>query len=525
VDFRQWLLRVTEGVLACAIPGLVLGTTLAFGGAVWWARVWIAALAFLIVAAGLVRILLEGTMRVLKSPLTFLGILALGLGILQLAPLPARLAVRLSPQAQAAYTRGVLPTLARADDPAAELPEPAPVRSPATLDRSATLRWLAGALTCLAVFWGVSQFADRLGRLYLVWGAIVAAFFLNSAFAIVQVSCQVGGLFGLFQPGSSPFWAPSVDDLLTTPGAVALRTLPPSAAAATEAAHPAWAALYPDRPFLFGSLMGGPGAYLALGALGMPLALAVILQILAPRGSRAAVAVQLRESGQGSLVALLCALLLASALLLGVMAGPLASLPFAVGLVLVGVPAAWPTGLRWTALALTTAVLVCLALGVVLGDVWGRVPDTHPPVAPVDLATARVVWGDALRIIADFPIVGTGLGSFAAVDPFYKSRDAAMTSALSSVLQWWVESGLVGLMLLATAGLWCLFRLPGAVRRVGTADRSLVFGLIGAAASFSLFSAVHWTVELSSVAIAASAWGGTWNRWLAGGTDLFVDRG
>jgi len=25
--------------------------------------------------------------------------------------------------------------------------------------------------------------------------------------------------------------------------------------------------------------------------------------------------------------------------------------------------------------------------------------------------------------------------------------------------------------------------------------------------------------------MAASAWGGTWNRWLAGGTDLFVERG
>ena len=67
----------------------------------------------------------------------------------------------------------------------------------------------------------------------------------------------------------------------------------------------------------------------------------------------------------------------------------------------------------------------------------------------------------------------------------------------------------MGLALLLIAGAWSLFRLPGAVRRVGTADRSLVFGLIGAAASFSLFSAVHWTVELSAVAIAASAWGGT----------------
>ena len=54
---------------------------------------------------------------------------------------------------------------------------------------------------------------------------------------------------------------------------------------------------------------------------------------------------------------------------------------------------------------------------------------------------------------------------------------------------------------------------------------ALAHGLIGAAVGFSLWSIVHWTVELPAVAISASALGGTWNRWLAGGTDLFVERG
>ena len=31
------------------------------------------------------------------------------------------------------------------------------------------------------------------------------------------------------------------------------------------------------------------------------------------------------------------------------------------------------------------------------------------------------------------------------------------------------ESGVVGLTLFTIGGVWCLFRLPGAVRRVGTA--------------------------------------------------------
>lgn len=522
MNVRQVLLRGTERVMTAAIAGVVLGTTLAFGGAVWWARSVIAVLVVLLVLACLLRMLLDGTMRVLKSPLTLLGGLALALGVGQLAPLPAALASRISPQAQAAYSRGVLPRLALADDPTFELPEAANVRSPSTLDRSATLRWTAGAAACLALFWGVSQFADRLGRLYLVWGCIVAGFFVNTAFALVQVGCRVGGLYGFIQPGKGPFWSPTVDDLLSTPNAPVLRTM-----ATIDGARPhlPWAELVPQRPFLFGSLMGGPTAYLALGSLAIPLAMSVMLQLMAPRGSRDGIRARLGDSGQGSLVCLLAGMLLASVLLVGLIAGPWLSVPFAVGLALVGFPGAWSTGLRWSSVCLTTLALMGLGGGVVLGDLWARVPGAEPPFAPVSLASSSRVWSDALAIVADFPVMGTGMGSFAAVEPFYKSQDAATTTALSSLLQWWVESGIVGLLLLLIGGSWCLCRLPGALRRVGTADRSLVFGLIGAAASFSLYSAVHWTVELSAVAVAASAWGGTWNRWLAGGTDLFVERG
>jgi hypothetical protein len=71
---------------------------------------------------------------------------------------------------------------------------------------------------------------------------------------------------------------------------------------------------------------------------------------------------------------------------------------------------------------------------------------------------------------------------------------------------------------------WVLFKLPAALRRVGGADRAMVFGLIGAFASFGLFSMIHWSIQLTAVALAASAVAGTANRWLAGGTDLFLER-
>ncbi len=83
---------------------------------------------------------------------------------------------------------------------------------------------------------------------------------------------------------------------------------------------------------------------------------------------------------------------------------------------------------------------------------------------------------------------------------------------------------MVGMGLVGLGILWCLVRLPGAIRRVGTADRPLAYMLVGVVVCFTLFSAIHWTIEVMAVALAGCAVLGTCNRWLAGGTDLFVER-
>lgn len=520
MSLRLRLLLTVDRVLAVVLASLIAGTTLGFGGTAWWGRPFVAVLTAATVLLGVARVLLEGKLRILKSPLAFFGLLAVVLAAAQLAPLPGRIARLLSPHAREVYAQGVMPGRALADDPDAELPAPVDSRSPVTLDRSATLRWLAGAVACLALFWGVSQFADRLGRLYLIWGSIVAAFAVNTVFAVVQVVCRANGLFGFIQPGSGPHWAPSAEDMLNNPGVNALRGV----AGHANATLPAWTALAPDRPFQLGSLLGGPAAYLALGSIGLPLTLALALQIMAPRGSRESLSARLGESGQGSLVLLLGGLLIAGGLLVGLIAGPLLSVPFAVALLLVGIPPAWSTGLRWWGVGLTVLVLSAVGLGIGCGEWSARNPELLAPVRLAGLSAPFRVWTDTWRIIRDFPVLGTGLGSFASVYPHYKSHDAAHTTALSTVAQWVAETGLIGLALLVAAGLWSLSRLPEAVRRVGSADRALVFGLIGAAAGFTLYATVHWTVELAAIAIAVSALGGTWNRWLAGGTDLFVER-
>ena len=519
------ILLATDRVLGTALVLLVLGSAVCFGGAVWWFRPAAAFTAFLLAGTMLVRLLVQGRSAFLKSPLTLLGLLALAVGTLQLVPLPPRLAQCISPVSQQIYSYGVWPDRVRADDPTAVLGEPAKVRSPASLDRSATLRWVVGAAGCLGIFWVVSHFTDRLRRLYLVWGSVVAAFLLNGALGLVQISGQSEGLFGYFVPGRAVSWAPSLDNLLESPTTTSLRRVGDSKTTTNTNTPLERIALVPDRPFLFGTMLGGSGAFLALGALALPLSLAIVLHVISPRGSRESFSSRLSHTGQGSLVVLLIVMLVFCAFLVGMMAGPWYSLPFGVGLLAVGLPSLTARGSRGSATILTTLLLASLGLGATLVVTWPRIVGGPPPIAPLSWESSKLVWAESLPLLREFPFVGTGFGSFPTIHPYFKMHEASSTMAMSSLLQCAVESGVIGLGILGLATLWSIFRLPFCLKRVGSADRTLAYGLLGAALGFSLWFVVYWTIELPAVAISVSALGGTWNRWLAGGTDLFVERG
>ncbi len=506
--------------LAIGLAVLLVGTPLAFGGAVWWMPSAVAVLMTLLLLVWLLRAGTSGRWRVLKSPLGALGALAIGLAVFQSVPVPYRVSARVSPKTYAIQSLGVHPDLVHADDPEAVLIDSKSARVPMTIDRPATLRWIAAAVACLALFSIVSHFVDRLDRLYLVWGSVVAAFLLNASIALVQIVGQADGLYGFIEPGSGPNWAPNMADALKAPGETVLRTV-----AVAKSTGLSWSLAKPVLVPSIGTMMGGPGAFLALASLGLPLAVAMTLQFMAPRGSREGLWTRLSQTGQGSLLVLLYLSTLLGAGLVGLFAGPVLGLPFGVAILLVGLPSLFGSGLRLKGLCFIALCTGALASGVVLGDRWGEWLPSANPTPRVDFARSRGVWSDALPILKDFPLIGTGLGSFSSIQPYYKTRDAASTTAMSSLLQWCAESGLVGMGLLALGGLWVLFRLPGAIRRVGSADRALAFGLIGAVICFGIVSTLHWTVELFAVALAASAVAGTCNRWLAGGTDLFVERG
>lgn len=515
---RRRLIDWTDRALAVLLGLTVLGSALAFGGLVWWWRPMAALLGTGLVTLGLVRAAIEGRLAMWKSPLPWLGAAVLGIGLAQIVPWPALLGERLSSEGRALHTRGVLPSRVAADDPTAELPEAMGIRAPLTVDRPATLRWLFDAGLVLVVFVAAGRFVHRLRHLAIVWGLVVAGFGLNAAIGFVQLTGGAVGLFGFVEPGRAGPLGPSTLQMMSAPGAVLLEPLVPE-----EAEPGPWTIERRVAEAGLGTMAGGAGAILALGALGLPMAMGLALHLLAPRGSRDRLFDRLSEVYQIGLLGLLLLVILIGSGVVGALAGPVLALPFAIGLLVAGLPAAIGTGLRWIAVGVTAAALVALGVGLGLGARMERVGPTAAWAAERDVSGSKAVWRDAAAIAGDFALVGSGLGTFGAIYPSYKSTELASTTARSSLVQFGVEAGIGGMAVLGMALVWCLARLAPAWSRVGTADRALTWGAVATALCFGVFAAMHWSLEVPAIALAAAAWAGTMDRWLAGGTDLFVE--
>jgi hypothetical protein len=515
---RRQLLEWSDRGLAILLGLMVLGSALAFGGGVWWWRPLGAFLGTALVALGLFRAALEGRLAIWKSPLPVLGILIIALGCAQLMPWPRALASRLSPEAQALHSRGVLPSRVFADDPSAELPEAMGIRTPLTVDRPATLRWLFDAGLVLIVFIVSGRFVTRLRNLSIVWGVVVAAFGLNAALGFVQVTGGALGFFGFMEPGRAGPLGPSTLQNLSAPGEHIFTSFVPN-----DPLLGPWGVERRLAGAGLGTMAGGAGAILAIGALGLPLALSLALHLIAPRGSRDRFFDRLSAGYQIGLLGVLLVVVLLGSGVIGVLAGSGLALPFAMGLLVAGLPAAFGTGLRWWAVGLTGMALVCLTLGVGLGGWFEPSGPAAAWAAERDLSASKSVWNDSTQIVRDFALIGTGMGTFGSIYPSYKSTELASTTARSSLVQFGIESGIAGVMVLGLALLWCAARVAPSLVRVGTADRALSWGAIGTALCFGTFAAVHWSLEVPAVALAAAAWAGTCDRWLAGGTDLFVE--
>lgn len=98
--------------------------------------------------------------------------------------------------------------------------------------------------------------------------------------------------------------------------------------------------------------------------------------------------------------------------------------------------------------SLSSAALLIVVALLGCGMIWGR-PDERADGVRAD-AIREHLWRDSGQIIGDFPLLGTGLGTFAHVYPRYRTIESAETvieHAGNTYLEHFAEVGLVGILL------------------------------------------------------------------------------
>ncbi len=521
LPFRSRTLRWIDRAQAVSIVCALLGSVLAIGGLAWWWRPALAVIATFMVASSLLRVVVQGNLRLIVSPIPVLAFFALCLATVQLVPLPGSFGRHLSSESRALYSTGVLEHRAKQLDPNGVLPAGIGSRSPLTIDRALTFRWLVDGLLWLVVLITVRGFATRLRKSLVVWSSLIAVFGLTSLSGFMELlaaSTSGDPTPSLIQ--SLP-WGPSALDRLSGPGFSRLH--PIDSGAELDPSESPW--LFPrmEPPLLGGGLAGDSGGLMALASIALPITLGLLLQSIAPRGSSESLGARLRYGSNGARVALLSLLAFGGACLVGLLGNPLLAGPFLIGILVIALLAGWKSGVFSSTVLVTILCSLSIGLGLMIRAELGWNEEGDPRVVVDANSDPAKRLPESCRIVRDFPWVGTGLGTFGRIHPHYKETDISSQTASSSMLQWLVESGLCGGILGLLGVLWILWRFPKAWSSIGSADRPIAAGLIGSIVTFGLFSLVHWTLELPAVALATAGLMGTVDRWFVGGTDLFVD--
>lgn len=161
----------------------------------------------------------------------------------------------------------------------------------------------------------------------------------------------------------------------------------------------------------------------------------------------------------------------------------------------------------WLAVVVTLGVILLLVIVPIIalgaGEVRQSLGDTvgaflNPFGEDVRLQGRESAW----RIIGDFPLFGTGLGTFADAFPVYKIHGPNLYFAHCDVLQWWAETGLVGLALAGAAlGVAAWTVVTGYRRLKDRFARRLLIAVSLAATVFLLHGLVDFPMAIPGVAI------------------------
>jgi O-antigen ligase len=128
----------------------------------------------------------------------------------------------------------------------------------------------------------------------------------------------------------------------------------------------------------------------------------------------------------------------------------------------------------------TTLLILGLAL---LWAVWIGLDAVIGPFFNVseDLKWRGVVWENTLKIVKDFPILGSGLGTFSQIFPMYKSfhMRRLVTHPENDFLQLSSEIGLIGIGILFILFVFLFVKAVSGLRSMSTTDSRRYIGIGG----------------------------------------------
>ena len=159
------------------------------------------------------------------------------------------------------------------------------------------------------------------------------------------------------------------------------------------------------------------------------------------------------------------------------------------------------------AVVVVAAVSIGLAVGIVswAGGQAARGSATPFAVTSADpsMAMRWEIWGRALRIVEDFPIVGSGLGTFKYVYAGYDRPGEWMSAgqAHNDYLQLMTETGALGAIVIAWAVFAFLWRVALPLARATTPFRWTTAGCLSAVLATLVHTVFDFSLQIPAVAL------------------------
>ena len=439
--------RAIDGLIEFLAIVLIVFTPLAFGATERWSRLVAELIVVSMCGMWCIKAILRHRLEFVKSPLNVLVAAFVVVACLQLVPLPGVVAARVSPGGVYSDT-GSLPGANKAALAAVSAPVVAPAAvAPAneprmkciSANRAAGKSALFLVVTYAIAFIVIINTVRRRPQISRLLAAVVVV-----GFIVAMV-----GILGKAAPNGKVLW---------------LRD-PPTGA-------------IPFGPFVNRNHFAGYLAMVVPVALGM---------MIATRNRDKRVLL-------GFASAVMAVAVLASASRGG--AASLAAGGIAVGLMLVASKSAKKN-------VFPLAVVGCLALvGAMAVGIEPLLSRSSEIVRPASGEEYRLgVWKDTTKMIADFPLLGVGLGCFRHVFPMYKTLPVQLTfsHAENDYLQLLAEVGIVGFGIgIVFLAIMLRYAWRGLKGRRSTYSRGILIGLAGAVTVMLVHSLVDFNLHVPS---------------------------